>query len=287
MRFSFVLFGHPAQDCSRIIRQAEDLGFDAVWFGDHVLNLTRHASRYPYRPTAGYEPNTPLGDVWALIAHASAVTSRITLGPNVFVLPLRHPAVAAQSAVTVQNLSGGRLVMGVGAGWLREEFEQLGLPFEGRGRRLDEALEILRLLWRGGSVDFEGESFTLRGVQLGAAPDVPIPIAVGGASDAALRRAATYGDAWHGPELGLEENIRCRERLTELRREGARNECPFRLYIKPLEPVDDELVDRYADAGFTDLVVPFGHLDESGRPRSIDGSLARLTSLAQLMDRPA
>jgi probable F420-dependent oxidoreductase len=280
VRFSFVLFGHPPEHCSPVAERAEALGFDAVWFGDHVLTPERHESAYPYRPSAGYAPTTPLGDVWSLIAHASATTSRITLGPNVYVLPLRHPALAAQAALTVQNLSGGRLVFGVGTGWLREEFEQLGLPFAGRGRRLDEALEAVQLLWSGDPVSFVGQSFRLHEVRLGGTLCAPIPIAVGGASDAALRRAARFG-TWHGPELMLADNVRCRETLQRFRRELDLDDAALRLYVKPLEPVDRDLVRRYSDAGFDDLVVAFGHLDEHGKPRSLDGSLARLEALAE------
>ena len=283
MRFSFVLFGHPAPDCSPLVQQAERLGFDTVWFGDHVVNVVGYRSQYPYRPSAGYAPDTPLGDVWVLISHASAVTSRIALGTSVYLLPLRHPAVAAQSAATAQNLAAGRIVMGVGAGWLREEFEQLDVPFEKRGARLEEAVQVLQLLWSGDSVDFAGRWFHLSGAQLGTVPGKRIPVTFGGASEAALRRTAVYGDGWNGPECNLAENIDYRDRLNALRAEAGRLDEPFRFYVKPLEVPDREVLRRYEEAGFDDVVLPLGHLSAEGRPRTLVESLAAVERLGELV----
>jgi probable F420-dependent oxidoreductase len=287
MRFSFVIFGVPTEHSTPLVQQAEALGFHTVWFGDHVLTPVGHRSQYPYRPEAGYGPDTPLNDVWVSIAHAAALTSEIRLGTSVYVLPLRHPAVAAQAAATVQNLSGGRLVMGLGAGWLREEFDELGLDFKTRGARLDEGVDLLERLWSGTQVSYEGRHYRLAASQLGTVPSAPIPLTFGGSSTAALRRAATRGDGWNGPELTFDDNVRRRARLEELRTWAGRESVPFSLYVKPKEQLSRDLISRYVEAGFHDLVLPFGFAREDGRQRTLRESLDAVERLAELAFSPA
>jgi alkanesulfonate monooxygenase SsuD/methylene tetrahydromethanopterin reductase-like flavin-dependent oxidoreductase (luciferase family) len=110
VRFSFVIFGVRPEHTALLVQRAESLGFDAVWFGDHIVNPVPSRSRYPYSASgsAGYSVDTPLSDVWVSIAHAAALTESIELGPSVLILPLRHPAVVSQAAVGAQNASGGR-----------------------------------------------------------------------------------------------------------------------------------------------------------------------------------
>ncbi|HUA03983.1 MAG TPA: TIGR03619 family F420-dependent LLM class oxidoreductase [Solirubrobacteraceae bacterium] len=264
-----------------LVQRAESLGFDAVWFGDHIVNPVGSESRYPYSASgsAGYSIDTPLSDVWVSIAHAAALTDSIELGPSVLILPLRHPAAVAQAAVTAQNASGGRLRLGLGAGWLREEFEALGVPFETRGRRMDEALEIIRWLWTGEEVEFDGEFFQVPPVKLGMTPAVPIPITIGGASPAALRRAAT-SDGWNAPEISLDDAVRMRERLSRLREGVGKGEGPFRMYVKPAS-VATEVLLQFREAGFEDVVVPFRALYAGVGPMSLEQHLAALEQLAE------
>ena len=288
MRFSFVIFGVRPEHSTALVQRAESLGFDAVWFGDHVLTPARIGSRYPYTPSgsAGYSADTPLSDVWVSIAHAAAATTSIKLGPSVLILPLRHPAVVAQAAVSAQNVSGGRLVLGLGAGWLREEFEALGVPFAARGRRMDEALEIIRRLWSGEPVGYDGECFAFGPVSLGMTPVAPIPVTIGGASEPALRRAAR-SDGWNAPELPLEDLLVLRDRLGRLREALGRAHEPFRIYAKP-PGADPEVLRRYQDAGFEDLVVPFRALYAgAASPRAgFGGRLALLEEVAERIMTP-
>jgi probable F420-dependent oxidoreductase len=281
LRFSFVIFGVPPEQSTPLVRRAEELGFDAVWFGDHVVTPVRVDSRYPYSESgsAGYSTATPLADVWVSVAHAAAQTSTIKLGPSVLILPLRHPAAVAQAAATAQNTSRGRIVLGVGAGWLREEFDALGVPFDGRGRRMDEALEIIRRLWSGAEVGFHGEHFSFEPVALGMAPSTPIPITVGGISPPALRRAARC-DGWNGAELPLEQVTRLRDRLLELRTAAGASAEGFRFYVKP-GSIEPDVLRRYRDAGFEDLVVPFRELYRAGTPLTLPQKLDALDRLAE------
>jgi probable F420-dependent oxidoreductase len=286
VRFSFVIFGVRPEHSALLVQRAESLGFDAVWFGDHVVNPVRSRSRYPYSASgsAGYSVDTPLSDVWVSIAHAAALTESIELGPSVLILPLRHPAAVAQAAVTAQNASRGRLRLGVGAGWLREEFEALQVPFETRGRRMDEALEIIRRLLTGEEVGFEGEFFSFAPVKLGMTPVRPIPLTIGGASSAALGRAARF-DGWNAPEVSLEDAVRMREKLIRLREgsggddAGARPRDRFRIYVKPAS-IETDVLRRYREAGFEDVVVPFRALYAREETISLERQLASLDDLA-------
>jgi probable F420-dependent oxidoreductase len=286
LRFSFVIFGVRADHSTALVRRAEALGFDTVWFGDHVATPMRIDSAYPYSASGrvGYGAETPLNDVWVAIAHAAALTSSIKLGPSVLILPLRHPVAVAQVAATAQNISGGRIVLGVGAGWLREEFDALGIPFETRGRRMDEALEIIGSLWTRGEVGFDGEHFAFAPITLGMTPSVPIPITVGGLSPPALRRAAR-ADGWNGAEGELATAIRQREQLLELRAAADVSEQPFRFYVKP-PGIEPSTLRAYRDAGFEDLVVPFRALYQGPKPVGLADRLAALDHLAEAIMLP-
>jgi probable F420-dependent oxidoreductase len=282
VRFSFVIFGVRPEHSSRLVQRAESLGFDAVWFGDHIVNPVASRSRYPYSASgsAGYSVDTPLGDVWVSIAHASALTESIALGPSVLILPLRHPAAVAQAAVTAQNASGGRLRLGLGAGWLREEFDALQIPFDSRGRRMDEALEIIRRLWTGEEVAFEGEFFRVQQpVKLGMTPMRPIPVTIGGGSPPALRRAARWS-GWNAPELALEDVVRLREKLLRLPDVGGHAPESFRIYAKA-PGIETDLLRRYQAAGFEDVVVPFRALYAKEGPISLERHLGALEQLAE------
>lgn len=279
MRFSFVIFGLSCRHSTALAERAEQLGFDAVWFGDHVVSPRVVESAYPYSESgdAGYTADTPLTDVWVSIAHASAVTRTIGLGPNVLLLPLRHPAVVAQAAVSAQDASEGRLRLGVGAGWLEEEFSALGVDFSSRGRRLDEALAVLRGLCTGDWFSYDGEFFSFPDVKLGTCASAPIPISVGGSSAPALRRAARC-EGWNGAEQSLEQSISHRDQLLELRAAEDADQ-DFRIYAKPLT-AEPDVLRSYQEAGFQDLVVPLREL-YNGEAVSLAQQLAALERLAE------
>ena len=181
-------------------------------------------------------------------------------------------------------MSRGRIVLGVGAGWLREEFEALGVPFDNRGRRMDKALEIIRRLWSGGEVGFDGEYFSFEPVSLGMTPSVPIPITVGGVSPAALRRAAR-SEGWNGAEVPLEQANTLRDRLLELRARAGVSDARFRFYVKP-PGISPDVLRGYRDAGFEDLVVPFRQLYRADQPVTLPEKLDALDRLAESVMLP-
>ena len=179
---------------------AEEAGFDSVWVVDHLIIPAESAQTYPYARQAGM----PLSPDWAflepLIALAAIAsrTNRVLLGTGVYLLPLRHPLVTAKAAASLDVLSGGRLLLGVGLGWISEEYAAMGVPWAERGRITDEQIGLLRALWREERPRFEGDYWTLGGFGFEPKPaDEHIPILIGGNEAPARRRAARMGDGWH------------------------------------------------------------------------------------------
>jgi probable F420-dependent oxidoreductase len=177
----------------------EAAGFDSLWVSDHIVLPASIESHYPFAADgrATWPSTTPYVDALIALALMAAATERATLGTAVLVLPLRHPVVFAKQAASIDVASGGRLRLGVGAGWLREEFDALGVPFEDRGRRLVEWMEIARDCWTGTPAARSSERYTLpEGVLCLPTPARPIPFLMGGHSPAALRRAGRLAAGW-------------------------------------------------------------------------------------------
>jgi probable F420-dependent oxidoreductase len=181
-----------------VARMADELGFDSVWCNDHLAIPTASgdgATEPAYAATYGEQRGQRIYEPLIVLAYLAAVTRRVLLGTSVYLLPLRNPLLAARQAVSLDRLSDGRLVLGVGAGWLESEFDAVGVPYRQRGRRTDEAIAMLKSL-----CGADGGGFLPKPVQR---PHPPLWI--GGRSEAALRRAARAGDAWHPSHLTVDE----------------------------------------------------------------------------------
>lgn len=183
-------------------RRLEDAGFTSLWCSDHVvMPADTSRSHYPFSDDGvpGWDVSTPWYDAIVILAQAAAVTERVELGCAVLVLPQRQPVVLAKQLASLDALSAGRLAMGIGVGWLREEFEALGVDFDTRGGRFDEWMQLLRSCWTGRPDAFDGEHYTLpAGVVHEPTPLRRVPLLIGGVSKVALRRAARDGDGWLG-----------------------------------------------------------------------------------------
>jgi len=215
------LAGKGAADPGRtaaLVRMLEDLGCESVWAVEHVVVPAAYAPVYPYdaggRMSLGPDDDVPDPLHW--LTFVAAHTTRLRLGVAMLILPEHHPVHLAKRLSTVDNLSGGRLLAGVGVGWLREEYDALGVPFEARGRRADEYLAAMRALWTDAPSTFDGEFTAFRDVHSTPRPVLPagVPVVVGGHSAAAARRAARYGDGFYplgvdaGGLAGLLETMR-------------------------------------------------------------------------------
>jgi len=194
----------PAADPSALgalAQAAEALGFDSIWLSDHVVVPERISSSYPYSPDGRFPtgPTQPYLEPLTSLSYLAAITSRVRLGTHVQVLPYRHPLLTAKMITTLDNLSGGRIDLGIGVGWMREEFEALGSPsYERRGAVSDEQVRLMKAVWTQDVTGFEGHFYRFE--PLGAHPR-PVqqphpPIWVGGHTRAALRRTARLGDVW-------------------------------------------------------------------------------------------
>jgi probable F420-dependent oxidoreductase len=175
---------------ARVLEQA---GFQSLWVADHVVLPAEIGSRYPFAADgrATWSTTTPYFDAVVAMALIAGATERATIGTAVLVLPLRNPVVFAKQAASLDVLSGGRLALGLGAGWLREEFEALGVPFDARGRRLVDGIRILGECWTG---TYQED------IVFSPTPVGPLPLYVGGHSEIALRRAGALGDGWLGQQ---------------------------------------------------------------------------------------
>ena len=190
--------GANAEDILAAARTAERLGFDGVWMFDHLFTPTDLESKYPYSRDGAYalSAEDPFYDPLGLFGVLAGATEKLTLGTGVLVAAYRNPIVLAKTLATIERFAPGRIRLGIGTGWMREEFEALGVPFERRGARLDEYIEALRLMWSGEVSSFDGEFYSWDEAGFLPAPTQPIPLIVGGHSDRALERAAKHGDGW-------------------------------------------------------------------------------------------
>ena len=185
----------------RFVQRAEQLGFESVLAGDHVVLPTAGTNQYPYTADGSFQrpSDEPFLETMTLLGYMAACSETIKLGSTVIILPYRNPVVQAKMFASLDVLTGGRMICGVGVGWLEEEFNTLGVPYAQRGPMSDEFLQIFKVLWTEPEPEFHGQFYTIQGIQFYPKPvqQPHIPIWVGGHTRRALRRTAKYGDCWH------------------------------------------------------------------------------------------
>ncbi|MFI5394158.1 MAG: TIGR03619 family F420-dependent LLM class oxidoreductase [Candidatus Binatia bacterium] len=235
-----------------VAKICDDVGFDGVMISDHLLHFEQLQSRYPYsvdgKPPS-FSAQTVWPECWSMIAALAAVTQRIRFVTNVYILPLRSPIEVAKATSSVATFCDGRVILGAGAGWMKEEFDLLGVDFHSRGKRFDECIEVLRKLWTGTMVEHHGKFFDFPRVQMCPVPRQPIPIYIGGMSTAALRRAAQLGNGWLGAGQTPEEALSTLARLDQLRSEAGRGKEPFDAIVPLKGPPEVDVLKRLQDAG--------------------------------------
>ena len=257
----------------KMARFAEDAGFDSVWVSDHVVTPRALESRYPYNPTGAYPlpPDWDFMEPLATLAVVAGATERVQLGTTVLVLPMRNPVVHAKMISTIHALSQGRMILGVGAGWMREEFEALDADFENRGKVFDEYLQVVRGLWEEDNLNFRGETYSVHDLGFAPRPERgTLPIWIGGHHRAALRRVATWGDGWHAVGVALDEIPEKWERIKVMAREKGRDPAALELSVRTgfragdPEPVRAQM-ERLVAMGMSHVVldVPARSVDDS------------------------
>ncbi len=240
----------------------EARGVHSVWLGEHVVLFADYESRYPgstdgrFRFPAG----SGLLDMVASLGFLAACTTTLRLGTGICILPQNNPTYVAKEYATVDFLSRGRLDFGVGVGWSWEEFEACGAPWERRGARCDEYLEVIRSLWCDEVSSFSGEFYTLPACLMHPKPvqQPMVPITVGGHSVGALRRAARFGSGWYGINLSPAEVVTMRAELNRHLEAAGRPADDLRIVVGATsDQIAVELVDQFAEAGVDELLIPF------------------------------
>jgi probable F420-dependent oxidoreductase len=247
--------GADPRHASRLARAAEDQGCESLWAVQHVVMPVSQISRYPYSE-AGVVPGggaIAIPDPLVWLAWVGALTTRIRLATGVLLLAQQHPLVIAKQVSTLDRLTGGRCILGVGAGWQREEFAALGAEFTGRGVRLDESIEILRAAWAPGPAEFTGQHFSFEPVHSEPKPQAPVPIIIGGHTNASARRAGRLGDGYFPLAVQGEE---LRSLVAEVRSSAqacGRNPDDIELTTSPARTPEERDVQR--ELGVTRIVV--------------------------------
>lgn len=248
---------------------AEDNGFSSVWLGEHVVLFDEYESRYPYADDGriGIPATSGMLDPFAALGFIAGCTERVRIGTAVCLLPQRNPVATAKEIATVDWLAGGRLDVGIGIGWLREEFEALDAPFSDRAARCREYVEVCRRLWCDEVSSYEGRHYRLPACRMLPKPvqRPHPPLYFGGESDAALRRVADLGDGWHGFNLlpdAARERVAALEALLD---ERGRRRADVDVTVSPyLTPVRPEHLPQYRDAGVDQLVLMAFAVDPEG-----------------------
>ncbi len=265
MRFSYAESMTDPAYYAPLARAAEEAGYHSMVIPDSICYPRHATSTYPYNPDGSREflEDKPFLEPFSLIPALGAVTSRLRFTTFVVKVPVRNPVLLAKQATSTAVLTGGRLALGVGTSPWREDYDVLGADWAGRGLRLDESIAILRGLAAGGYFEFEGKSFTLPPVKIAPVPAEPIPVLIGGHSDAALRRAARLGDGWMHGGGDPADLPRLLGRLAEFRREYPAPQAPsqarpeFSVHVISMDAYTVDGVRRLAELGVTDVIVGF------------------------------
>lgn len=238
---------------------ADGCGFATLWAGEHVVMVDRPASRYPYADDGviAVPPQADWLDPMIALSFAAAASNRLRLATGVLLLPEHNPVVVAKQAASLDRLSGGRLTLGVGVGWSREEFAALSVPFANRGARTAEYVAAVRALWRDDVASFDGDFVSFDSIRVNPKPvrDRRIPIVVGGNSDSALRRVVAWGDGWYGFNIdGLQA---ARDRVAKLERlcaDSGRDRRQLQLSVALRDPSVGD-IGALAELGVDELVL--------------------------------
>ena len=257
---------------ARVARALEDAGFESAWTGEHVVLPD------PQAPPSPASPRFPMLHPAVALAYVAGLTRTLRLGTGIVILPQRNPVVLAKELASLDVVSGGRLEFGLGVGYLKPEFDALGVPFERRGARSDEYIDAIRALWTQEQPSFAGEFVSFSGIDARPRPvqQPTPPIVVGGHSPGALARAVARGDGWYGFALTPDAAQSCIDGLRHAERERGRPQGlrPLQISVTPAVPLDRDTARRYEDLG-VDRLIP---LSMERSPDALVESLEKLAA---------
>ncbi len=240
-----------------IARLAEQVGFHGLAISDHLVTPKEVRSRYPYTEdgTIWWDPDAPYPEPWTTAAWLGGMTERLRFMSYVYILGTREPLSVAKQVSTAACLTNNRVTLGIGAGWMKDEFEFVGQNFGNRGRRVDEMLQVIALLLEGRLAAFEGEFYSYPPVQMSPVPTERVPVLVGGNTEAAMRRAAR-NDGWLGIFIDPDDIPNQLGRLNRYRSEYGTEGRPFEMLVFPSGAPSPDVYRRLADSGVTAAINP-------------------------------
>jgi probable F420-dependent oxidoreductase len=260
MKYTCSVAMGPVDQLIELARTAEEVGFDSIALPDSLFYMEKQSADYPYTADGSrmWNEDTPWADPLIAAAAMGAVTSTLRFYTNVLKLGSRNPVLLARQVGSVANLTGNRFGFGVGIGWAPEEFEWCGQPFAQRGARVDEMIEVIKLLLGGDMVEFHGKFFDFDRMQMSPGPSQPVPFYVGGHTEIALKRAARVGDGWTSAMMKHSELADTITRINALRAEYGRAEQPFEFQAVCIDKFGVDGHRELAEIGVTDnIVIPW------------------------------
>lgn len=254
MKFGTFISRQRGEAIAADVCQAEQLGFESAWIAEHLIMPVKQASAYPYTADGRFPapPDAPFHDPLLALAYVAALTTKLRLATGIFVVPLRNPFATAKAIATLDNLSQGRVIFGVGIGWLKEEFEAVGMKFEDRALRTREYLELMIELWSKSDPLYKGRTVATQGMKFmpKTVQQPHPPIVFGGTSEPALKRTVRLGDGWYGIAHSLDEARILILRLSEYARAvGRTRPIEITLSLRTGKPLTADDVRRMAELG--------------------------------------
>jgi probable F420-dependent oxidoreductase len=265
----------PTDEIVALAKAADELGYDGLGVPDHVVNFAELKTPYPYTDDGSrrWSEFTDWPDPWVLAGALAQCTTRLRFVTTVYVAALRDPFSAAKSIGTAAVLTGGRVELGLGVGWCEEEFALMGQPFDGRGGRTEEAVRLMRDLWRPGWTEFKGDHYEVPRVEMCPTPP-PVPVLFGGLTDIALRRAARH-DGWIGDLMTTDQGIAAATRLRQLREDAGKADEAFTVLVPLTDVFGPQDIARAEAGGITHILTQPWHYYSPGEP-DIDTKIAGL-----------
>jgi probable F420-dependent oxidoreductase len=260
MKFGTFLMQTNPSSLGAVARKAEELDYESLWIPEHVILPVQYQSPYPYSSSGRMPapPETPLHDPMLALAFIAGITTRIRLATGIYVLPIRNPFTTAKAVASLDVLSGGRFIFGVGIGWLEEEFTAVGMDFKNRALRSREYVELLKELWTSNDPVYEGKTVSIKGFRMMPKPvqKPHPPLVFGGHTEPSLKRAARLGDGWYGIAESLPD---IRGVIARLRGHEAAlgRSTPLELTVSPRlgGPVTVEQVREFAEMGVSRIIL--------------------------------
>ena len=262
---------------ARVARRAEELGYDSLWVSDHIIFPTELRSAYPYSPDGKLplDPTNPLLEPFTVLSYAAAVTKTVKLGTSVVIIPYRDPIVTAKIVSSLDVLSNGRFIFGVGVGWLDEEFRVLRQNMKDRAAQTKEALLSMKACWTQEDPEFHGKFFDFSGIKFAPKPRQKPhpPIWFGGNSLPALKRSVELGDGWHSVWMTPEEVADTAKTLRDLCAKAGKDfsRFPLTINVNHKVPLSVENVKKYEEAGISMMFIPrFFNMDADDMVKNME-----------------